>query len=166
MVWSKFRQCEQNFQECDQHLDGVNKIMTVWFWKLMVWTNFVRCDQTLDGVIKIMTVWYWKLMVWSKFLRCDQMLMVWWNDISVWWNVHFLEIVWSHRMVWSMHMFFPDVVDVAACGNRSMRIQDWYVGTFPQFIEIACYTSGGPPCCVSCMTVFFLDPPGKKKTVL
>ena len=81
MVWSKFRQCEQNFQECDQHLDGVNKIMTVWSWKLMVWTNFFRCDQ---------------------------MLMVWWNDISVWTNVHFLEIVWSHRMVWCLHMFFPE----------------------------------------------------------
>ena len=36
------------------------------------------------------------------------MLMVWWNDISVWTNVHFLEIVWSHHMVWSIHMFFPD----------------------------------------------------------
>ena len=34
--------------------------------------------------------------------------MVWWNNISVWTNVHFLEIVWSHRMVWSIHMFFPD----------------------------------------------------------
>ena len=83
MVWSKFRWCEQNFQECDQHLDNVNKIMTVWSRKLMVWTNF---------------------------LRCDQILMVWWNDISVWTNVHFLEIVWSHRMVWSIHMFFPDAV--------------------------------------------------------
>ena len=37
--------------------------------------------------------------------------MVWWNDISVWTNVHFLEIVWSHRMVWSMHMFFSDERD-------------------------------------------------------
>jgi len=36
------------------------------------------------------------------------MLMVWWNDISVWTNVHFLEIVWSHRMVGSMHMFSSD----------------------------------------------------------
>jgi len=115
MVWTKFRWCEQNFQECDQHLHGVNKIMTVWSWKLMVWTkfrwceqNFQECDQHLHGVNKIMTVWSWKLMVWTNIFRCDQMLMVWWNDISVWTNVHFLEIVWSHRMVWCLHMFFPD----------------------------------------------------------
>ena len=93
------------------HLDGVIKIMTVW-------SKFLRCDQMLieryfgvnknyDGVmIKITTLW--ELMVWSNFLRCDQMLMVWWNDISVWTIVHFLEIVWSHRTVWSLHMFFPD----------------------------------------------------------
>ena len=54
-------------------------------------------------------------MVWTKFLRCDQMLMVWLNDISVWTNVHFLEMVWSHRMVWSLHMFFPDGVCVCVC---------------------------------------------------
>ena len=93
MVWSKFRWCETNFQECEQHL---------------------------DGVIKIMTVWSSKLMVWSNFLRCDQMLMVWWNNISVWTNVHFLEIVWSHSMVWCLHMFFPD--DQAPHGPASRSI--------------------------------------------
>jgi len=33
MVCSKFRWCETTFQECEQHLDGVNKFMQVWSWK-------------------------------------------------------------------------------------------------------------------------------------
>ena len=101
MVWTKFRWCEPKFQECEWNLDGVNKIMTVWSSKLRVWTKFrwcelkfQECEQHVNGVNKIMTVWSWELMVWTKFWRCDQMLMLWWNDISVWTNVHFLEIVW------------------------------------------------------------------------
>ena len=104
---TSYRSCVVNKRWCE--------LMTVWFCKLMVWTKFrwceqkfQECDQNVHGVNKIMTVWSCKLMVWTNFFRCDQMLMVWWNDISVWTNVHFLEIVWSHRMVWCLHMFFPD----------------------------------------------------------
>ena len=101
---------------CVYHTNNGNWCDVCMFCTTYSWFLHLICDHTaknlfhtLNGVMKIMTVWSWKLMVWSKFLRCDQMLMVWWNDISVWTNVHFLEIVWSHRMVWSMHMFFSDV---------------------------------------------------------
>ena len=53
---------------CEPNLDGVN--------------------QNFDGVIE---------MKWTKFWRCDQILVVWSKKFSVWTNVHFLEIVWSHR---------------------------------------------------------------------
>ena len=42
---------------------------------------------------------------------------------------------WGGRPTVQARYHLGDLVDVAACGNRSMRIQDWYVGTFSQFIE-------------------------------
>ena len=96
MVWTKFKWCEQNFQECDQHLHGVNKIMTVWSWKLMVWTQLFQCDfenrwceQNLDGVNKIFKSVINIFMVWTKLWRCD--LENWWCEqiffgvIKCWW---------------------------------------------------------------------------------
>jgi hypothetical protein len=108
-VWTKCIWCEQKFQECDKYLNGVNKIMTVWSKKKMVWT-------------KNLMVWTKISMVWTKCIRCDE--TIWWCDQKIWrcdqnldgviktflvWsNVHLLEIVWSHRVVWSFHMFFSD----------------------------------------------------------
>ena len=110
MVWNKFSKvwttsqwCEQNYAGVILKIDGVIKIYIVWTKFSRVWSTSWWCEQNYDSVIlKIDGV--------NKFFRCDQMLMVWWNDILVWTNVHFLEIVWSHRMVWCLHMFFPDVV--------------------------------------------------------
>ena len=57
---------------------------------------FWRCEQNFDGVNKILTVWS----------KVDGVI----KTFSVWTNVYFLEIVWSHRVVWSFHMFFCDVM--------------------------------------------------------
>ena len=98
MVWIKSEQCEQNIYGVIKKFDGVIKKFDGVNKILTVWTKHIRCDQKLDGVIKTFLVWS---------------------------NVHFLEIVWSHRVVWSFHMFFPD--DIAtqtsqtncASGNQS-----------------------------------------------
>ena len=128
-VWTKCIWCEQKFQECDKYLNGVNKIMTVWSKKKMVWTKnlmvwtkismvwtkCIRCDETIWWCDQK----FWRcdrhhircdqnLTVWSKIWRCDQNLDGVIKTFLVWSNVHLLEIVWSHRVVWSFHMFFSD----------------------------------------------------------
>ncbi len=130
MVWTKLWRCDLENRWCDQNSDGVKQFFKSVINILMVWTKLWRCDlenrwcdQNSDGVKQFFKSVINILVVWTKLWRCDlenrwceqifygviNILMVWSNDISVWTNVHFLEIVWSHRMVWSLHMFFPDV---------------------------------------------------------
>ena len=78
--------------------------LTVWSKFLTVWLKSLRCELIIYGVIK-------DLKVWSKIWRCDQNLGGVIKTLLVWSNVHLLEIVWSHRVVWSFHMFFSDVLE-------------------------------------------------------
>ena len=129
MVWTKLwrcdlenRWCEQKNWWCEHNPKGVNKMYTVWSNNLTVWLKFLtvrskslRCEIIIYGVIK-------DLKVWSQIWRCDQNLDGVIKTLLVWSNVHLLEIVWSHRVVWSFHMFFSD--------ESSCRV--WF-----QFIELS-----------------------------
>jgi len=61
--------------------------------------------KKFDGVNKILTVWS----------KVDGVI----KTFSVWTNVHFLEIVWSHRVVWSFLMFFSDESWVVGGGREA-----------------------------------------------